>query len=141
MPQRQVLSFDQCQAAMNAMLDAAKADASGPPIAAAIVDESGNLISVARMDGARPLLVRNCIKKAYTAATAGASTEDFAAELKSHDWNVAEWGDPMMLVISGGVVVRSPADDAIMGGVGVSGYPFGPGDHDMALLGIKAMNL
>ena len=47
----------------------------------------------------------------------------------------------MLFVISGGVCVRNPADNTVLGGIGVSGYPYGPGDHDMALVGLRAMGL
>ena len=65
---------------------------------------------------------------------------DFAAALSEHDWNVTEWGDPMLMVISGGIAIKAP-DGSLMGGIGVSGLPYGPGDHDMSLIGIKAMGL
>ena len=144
------LGMDQCLDAMGAMINEWKKDPS-LPISMAIVDDGGNLITFARTDGARPMLVRNCVKKAYTAAMTGSSTKvfgeprpgetDYAAGLKEHDWNVTEMGDPNLMVISGGICVRNPADNSIMGGMGVSGYPFGPGDHDMALIGLKALNL
>ena len=136
-----VLGMDQCLAAMGAMIAEFKKDPSNPPLAMAIVDDVGNLISFARTDGCRPTLLRNCIRKAYTAALSGDNTEDYAQGLKSHGWNVAESGDPMLIVISGGVAVRNPSDSAILGGIGVSGFPFGPGDQDMALVGLKALNL
>ena len=60
--------------------------------------------------------------------------------MAQHGWNVTEWGDPMLMVISGGVCVRDPSNNAILGGIGVSGLPHGPGDHDMSLIGLEAMN-
>ena len=147
---KQALSLDQCQAAMNAVAAEFKKTPNSR-WAMAIVDDAGNLLNFVRSDGVGPMMGRNCIKKAYTSAMTGASTKvfgdrrpgesDYAADLKEHDWNLAEMGDPMLMVISGGVCVRNPADNSILGGVGVSGLPFGPGDHDLALLAIKAMNL
>jgi uncharacterized protein GlcG (DUF336 family) len=61
--------------------------------------------------------------------------------LIEHNWNVTEYGDPMLMVISGGVSIRDPSNKAILGGIGVSGLPYGPGDHEMALVALKAMNL
>lgn len=146
-----VLSLDQCQAAVDAVRDAFVKLPGAPAWTMAIVDDNGNLIAAARGDGAGPLLMKNCIKKAYTSAMSGASTKvfgdprpgeaDYAAGLKRNGWHVAQMGDSMLMVISGGVAVRNPADNSIMGGIGVSGLPYGPGDHDMSLIGLKAMNI
>ncbi len=148
---KQALSLDQCQAAVNAIVAEWGKDSNNPPITVSIVDDAGNLISFARTNGAGPLLGKNCIKKAYTSAMTGASTKvfgkprpgeaDYAAGLQEHGWNVAEMGDPMLMVISGGVCVRNPGDNSILGGIGVSGIPYGPGDHNLALAGLEAMNL
>ena len=145
------LGLDQCQEAINAMTAEWKKDSNNPPITMAIVDDNGNLIGFARTGGAGPMLGRNCIKKAYTSAMTGSSTKvfgdlrpgetDYAAELKEHDWNVAERGDPNLMVIAGGICVRNPADNSILGGIGVSGLPYGPGDHNISLVGLQAMGL
>ena len=148
---KHALSQDQCQAAIDAAIAESKKAPNGPPWAIAIVDDVGNLLAFTRSDRARPVLGRNCIKKAYTSAMSCASTKvfgeprpgerDFAADLKEHDWNVAEWGDPMLMVISGGVCIQHPADNSILGGIGVSGFPYGPGDHDMSLVALNALKL
>jgi uncharacterized protein GlcG (DUF336 family) len=148
---KHALSQDQCQAAVTAVVAEFKRDPNNPVWTMAIVDDAGNLCAFTRSDGAGPMLGRNCIKKAYTSAMTGASTKvfgatrpgetDFAADLLEHDWNVTEWGDPMLMVISGGVCIRHPSNNAILGGIGVSGLPYGPGDHDMALVALKAMDL
>jgi uncharacterized protein GlcG (DUF336 family) len=145
------LELNDCLAAVNAILAEWKTEPSNPPITIAIVDDSGNLVAFARSDGAGALLGRNCIKKAYTSAMTGASTKvfgerrpgerDYAAELQEHGWNVAEMGDPNLMIISGGICIRDPNSNAILGGIGVSGLPYGPGDHDLALVGLKALNL
>ena len=148
---KRALSQDQCEAAITVVIAEFKKSQDNPPWTMAIVDDAGNLLAFTRSDGAGPMLGRNCIKKAYTSAMTGSSTKvfgetrpgetDLAANLKEHDWNVAEWGDPMLMVLSGGVCIRDPSNNAILGGIGVSGLPYGPGDHDMALVAIKAMNL
>ena len=151
MPTKRVLSQEQCQAAIAAVTAEFKKMSGAPRWTMAIVDDAGNLMAFTRSDGAGPMLGRNCIKKAYTSAMTGSSTKvfgelrpgetDFAAGLKEHDWQLSEYGDPMLMVISGGICVRDPADNAILGGIGVSGLPYGPGDHDMALVALKAMEL
>jgi uncharacterized protein GlcG (DUF336 family) len=145
------ISQDQCQAAIAAVIAEFSRSFNGTPWTMAIVDDAGNLLAFTRSDGAGPMLGRNCIKKAYTSAMTGSSTKvfgetrpgetDFAANLIEHNWNVTEYGDPMLMVISGGVSIRDPSNKAILGGIGVSGLPYGPGDHEMALVALKAMNL
>ena len=148
---KHALSQDQCQAAINAVIAEFKKDPNNPPWTMAIVDDAGKLLAFTRSNGAGPLAGGNCIKKAYTSAMTGSSTKvfgnlrpgeaDYAAGLKEHDWSVAEMADPRFMIISGGICVRHPSDNSILGGIGVSGLPYGPGDHDMALVGLKAMNL
>ncbi len=148
---KHALSQDQCQAAIAAVIAEFKKSPNSPPWTMAIVDDAGNLLAFTRSDGAGPMLGRNCIKKAYTSAMTGSSTKvfgetrpgetDFAANLMEHDWKVNEYGDPMLMVVSGGVCIRDLSNNAILGGIGVSGLPYGPGDHDMALVALKAMNL
>ena len=147
---KQALSQDQCLAAINAVAEAFKKDHPKSHWTMAIVDDAGNLLAFTRSDGAGAMLGRNCIKKAYTSAVTGASTKvfgetrpgesDYAAGLSEHDWNVTEMGDPMLMVISGGVAINA-SDGSVVGGIGVSGLPYGPGDHDLSLIGIKAMGL
>ena len=148
---KRALSQDQCQAAIAAVTAEFKKLPGSPAWTMAIVDDAGDLMAFTRSDGAGPMLGRNCVKKAYTSAMTGSSTKvfgelrpgetDFAASLEEHDWQLSEWGDPMLMVISGGICVRDPANNAILGGIGVSGLPYGPGDHDMALVGLEAMGL
>ena len=137
---KSMLGLEQCQAAMNAMIAEFKKDPSNPAIAIAIVDDTGNFLSFARTDGCRPLLVRNSINKAYTSAMSGSNTEQYAERLKSRGSSVADMGDPMLFATSGGGVVHKPGDEAILGGIGVAGLPPGPGDQDIALVGLKALN-
>ena len=137
---KSVLGIDQCQGAITAMLAEFKKDPTNLPVAMAIVDDKGDLISFARTDGARPELVRNCVKKAYTAAYTGLSTEEYAKLLDSLSWRVADLANDMLLIIPGGAVVRNPGGDAILGGIAVSGLP-GTGDEDLSQIGVKALNL
>ena len=136
-----MLDFDQCQAAMNAMMAEFKKHSDWPPVVMAIVDDTGNLLSYARTDRAHLPITRNAIKKAYTAALNGQSTEVYAERMKDRGWSVADMGDPMLISVPGGIPVINPQDGAVLGGIGVAGLPAGPGDDDLALVGLKAMNL
>ncbi|MEE8158247.1 MAG: heme-binding protein, partial [Dehalococcoidia bacterium] len=138
---KSMLGMEQSQAAIAAMIDEFKMNPSNPPIAMAVVDDVGNLLAYARTDGSRPIISRNAIKKAYTAALRGMSSEDFFEELKGRGWSVADMGDPMLIAVPGGVPVINPGDGAVLGGIGVAGLPPGPGDDNVAEAGLKAMNL
>jgi len=136
-----MLDFDQCQAAMNAMIAKCKEHSDWPPVVMAIVDDTGNLLSYARTDRAHLPITRNAIKKAYTAAVNGKTSEAYAEGMKARGWTVSDMGDPMLISVPGGIPVVNPKDGAVLGGIGVAGLPAGPGDDDLALVGLEAMNL
>jgi uncharacterized protein GlcG (DUF336 family) len=139
---KNMLSLDQCLAAQSAMLEEFKKDPDNIPIAIAIVDDQGKIITYARTDGSGPMISRNSITKAYTSALNGRSTKEFKERLKAMDrGGVADQADPMFFGSEGGVVVINPSDGKVLGGIGVSGLPAGPGDEDIALVGLKALAL
>ncbi len=133
-----MLSLDQVQRALAAMLERATRQPD-QPIAIAIVDDVGNLISYARMDQCRPIPQRMAVRKAYTAALSGQDTLAYAERLKSQGRTVAEMGDPNLAAVQGGLVVRH-ASGAIIGGIGVSGLT-AQEDEDIARLGLQALGL
>jgi len=136
-----MLDFDQCQAAMNAMIAECREHSDWPPVVMAIVDDTGNLLSYARTDRSPLPITRNAIKKAYTAAVNGETSEVFAEEIRARGWSASDMTDPMLFPVPGGVPVVNTKDGAVLGGIGVAGLPAGPGDDDLALVGLKAMNL
>ena len=134
-----MLSLDQTQRAMSAMLDHATGEP-GRPVTIAIVDDTGQLLSYARMDRCRPTPQRMAIRKAYTCALSGQNSNDYAERLKSQGRTVAEMGDAMLAAVQGGVVVVHPETGAIMGGIGVSGLA-AQEDEDIAKLGLQALGI
>ena len=135
------LELEKCQAAVNAMIAELKEGPSNPPLGIAIVDSTGTLVTMARTDGAGPLLVKNSFKKAYTSALWGMSTEELSEFMKKVGWTIADMGDSNLLDVSGGVPIRDPSDNKVLGGIGVGGLPYGPGDHDICLAGLRAIGL
>ena len=131
-----MLSLDQIRKAMTAML----AEATDRPLAIAIVDDVGDLISYVRTDRCRKIPQRMATRKAYTCALSGQDSKDYAARLKEQGRIVAEMGDPMLAAVQGGVVVLHPSTGAIMGGIGVSGLA-AQEDEDIANVGLKALGL
>jgi glc operon protein GlcG len=133
------LSLDQVQKAMAAMVEQAtqKPD---QPVAIAIVDDVGNLLSYARMDRCRVIPQRLAIRKAYTSALSGQDSRAYAERLKSQGRSVAEMGDPNLAAVQGGVVVLHPGTGSILGGIGVSGLS-AQEDEDLARLGLQTLGL
>jgi glc operon protein GlcG len=139
MYEKPVLSLDQVQKAMAAMLEKATQEPDRP-VAIAIVDDWGNLFSFARMDKCRVIPQRLAIRKAYTAALSGQDTLAYAERLKSQGRSVAEMGDPNLAAVQGGVVIQHPGTGFILGGIGVSGLS-AQEDEDLARIGIQALGL
>ncbi len=136
---KSMLSLDQVQRALAAMLERVTRQPD-QPVAIAIVDDGGNLISYARMDQCRPIPQRMAVRKAYTAAYSGQDTMAYAERLHSQGRTVAEMGDPNLAAVQGGLVVRHPGSGAILGGIGVSGLT-AQEDEDIARIGLQALGL
>lgn len=133
------LGLAQVRAAMDAMLEQAGKE-SHRPVAIAIVDDLGNLLSYARMDNCRVIPQRIATKKAYTSAVNGVDSAAYAERLKGQGRSVTEMQDPNLVAVQGGVAVLRPSDGAILGGIGVSGLS-AQEDEDIARLGVNALNL
>jgi glc operon protein GlcG len=134
-----MLSLEQTQKAMQAMLNKATQEPSRP-VAIAIVDDSGNLLSYARMDNCRTNPQTFAIRKAYTSAMSGQDSAVYAERLKSQGRSVTEMGNPNLVAAQGAVVVLHPETKAVLGSIGVSGLS-SQEDEDLARLGMQAMGL
>jgi uncharacterized protein GlcG (DUF336 family) len=143
---RPAISLEQAQAAMKAMLEKAM-QPPATPLAFAIVDDAGILVAYAQMDDLRLFTRRHAIRKAYTAAITGRNSGDHGEWIKSRGLTVSDLGgDPDLTPAYGGVVVRPSNAQGdfhtnIMGGIGVGGYPNGKSDEEIALIGLRAMNV
>src|SRR5438270_13582511 len=103
MRQQVTLDLADAQKAIAAALAEAEKDAK--PMAVAVMDNHGELIAAARMDGAHARVLRHAIRKAYTAAVMQRDTLKFTADLKERDGNLDEWGDVQLTTLQGGKVV------------------------------------
>ncbi len=97
---------------LNAAIKAA--EAMGVPQCIAIVDEGCNLLAYVRMDGARVLSIDSSTRKAMTAATSGAPTEQLSATKAPL---LATATDGRMTNLPGGLPLI--ADGQVIGGIGV----------------------
>ena len=134
-----VIGLAEARKAIQAMLEEAMKQPDRP-VAMAVVDSQGRLVSYARMDRCRLLPQQLAFKKAYTAAIMRSDTAAVAERFKGMGRSVSEFGDPNMVGVQGGVVIQRASDSASLGGVGVSGLRSDE-DEALARLGIKAMGL
>lgn len=135
--QKAVLSLEEARRAMDRMLQEANKEPNRP-LAMAIVDDQGELISYARMDRTPPQPQMIARKKAYTAARTRSDTLAYAERLKGQGRSVTEFGDPNLIALQGGVVITNPADGSVLGGIGVSGR-LAEEDEAVGRVGLKAI--
>ncbi|MBM3942471.1 MAG: heme-binding protein [SAR202 cluster bacterium] len=134
-----MLSLEQTQKAMQAMIEKCTKEPNRP-VAIAIVDDQGALLSYARMDGCRANPQTFAIRKAYTAAMSGSDSGAYAERLKSQGRSVSDMGNPGLVAAQGAVVILHPETKAVMGAIGVSGLT-SQEDEDLARLGMNALGL
>ena len=136
MIERACLSLEQAQRAVTAVI--AEADKDGRPMAAAVVDDHGDLICCARMDGAPARVQRFAIRKAYTAAVMGRNTLVFKKDIVDHNRSLSDYGDPLFTTLQGGHVVI--ADGRVVGAVAAGGNTT-ERDEEIAAIGVKAIGV
>ncbi len=134
-----MLSLDQTQKAMQAMIQKATQEPDRP-VAMAIVDDAGNLLSYARMDNCRPNPQTFAIRKAYTSAMSGVNSADYAERLKSQGRTVSDFGNPNLVSAQGAAVILDSGSGAVLGAIGVSGLS-AQEDEDLSKLGVQDLGL
>ena len=132
-----MLSLEQAQSAIAAMIADYNRDSERRKVDMAVVDDAGNLLAYARMD--RCLRPTFAIRKAYTSAVRGVDTLAFSEQLASQNRSIESFGDPQMIAIPGGVVVLQSG--SVVGAIGVGGLPSGIDDESIAKAGLEALNL
>jgi uncharacterized protein GlcG (DUF336 family) len=122
--------------AARSMVDAAigAARSIGVPVTIVVVDESGVLKQMTRMDGAPLVSVQTALNKAYAAAAIGMPSDDFYAAIESDAAAVAEFATrPGLALIAGGLPVV--VDSKVAGAIGVAGAMTGTQDRRIAEIG------
>ena len=132
-----MISLDQTQAAIHAMIDDFNKDPNRRKVDMAVVDDAGNLLAYARMD--RCLRPTFAIRKAYTSAVRSMDTVTFAEQLSTQGRSLESFGDPQLIALAGGVAVIK--DGAVVGAIGVGGLPSGLDDETIAKAGLAALNI
>jgi uncharacterized protein GlcG (DUF336 family) len=104
------------------LIQAAHAEAESIDLAitAVVVDESGRLVALGRMDGARPITVDIAMNKAYTAASFKQSTDElksvagqawFQSLIVSSNGKVTAGGGAIPIEDGGAIAVAGGTDD------------------------------
>jgi glc operon protein GlcG len=130
------LGLEEAQRAIAAVFDQARKD--GRPVAVAVVDNHGELIACARMDGAHARILRHAIRKAYTAATMGRDTLAFKDDMERMGRTLSDYGDSSLTTLQGGLVVRS--GNQVIGAIASGGSPR-ERDVEMAKIGLAALGV
>lgn len=112
------------------MLEAAERDGDRPAVA--IVDAHGELIAFGRADGALRRWKQHAVRKAYTSAIMGRETGAFAGELSGRGRSLADYGDPGLTTLPGGLPLI--VDGELVAGIGVTGSS-PAGDERLASIG------
>jgi glc operon protein GlcG len=117
------------------MVDAVVSEAidASVPVTVVVVDSSGAMKEMKRMDGAPLVSVQTAISKAYGAAAIGMPPDDFYEAIKSDAAAVIEFGTrPGLALVAGGVpVVR---EERVAGAIGVAGAMTAAEDRRIAEL-------
>lgn len=126
-------------AAARRLVDAAVAAAASMavPVTVVIVDESGVLKEMCRMDGAPLVSVQTAMNKAFAAAAIGMPPDEFYAAIESDGAAVASFAArPGLALIAGGLPVL--ADGQVAGAIGVAGAMTGADDRRIAEAAVAA---
>jgi uncharacterized protein GlcG (DUF336 family) len=109
------------------------------PMVIAVVDESGVLKALSRMDGAALLSVQIAQDKAYTAAGFGLATDQWHDFIKNDPPLAAgaTAGIDRLVVFGGGYPLK--VGDQIVGAIGVSGGHYSQ-DMEVAQAGLAALS-
>jgi uncharacterized protein GlcG (DUF336 family) len=127
--QRASISSDAAARAIAAAV--AEANKTSVPVTIVVVDESGSLKEMRRMDGAPLVSVQTAMNKAYAAAAIGMATDDFYAAIDGDSAAVASFATRQGLaLIAGGIPIQT--NNAVAGAVGVAGALTGAEDKRIA---------
>jgi glc operon protein GlcG len=131
-----VIDYAEAMRALETM--AAEISRRGKAAVMAVADAHGELIALARMDGARLSSIAIATNKAWTSARSGRTTAEVGAKVRDPQkgFDIAYYGDPRFVGWGGGVPIWK--DGRIAGSVAVSGLPESE-DIEVAALGAGAV--
>jgi glc operon protein GlcG len=132
MLEQPVIEYAEAMRALETM--AAEISRRGKAAVMAVADAHGELIALARMDGARLSSIAVAANKAWTAARSGRTTAEVGAKVRDPEkgFDIAYYGDSRFVGWGGGVPIWK--DGRIAGSVAVSGLPESE-DMEVAAMG------
>ena len=134
-----ILDHADALAIVDAMIEAAPG-ITDQPLALAVVDDRGELLAFALMDGGTHFGRHYAVRKAYTASRMRLDLRDFAAQRGARSRNISDYGDSGFVASArGGLVIRT-SQGIVVGGVGVSGATPDE-DEELAHIGLQAVSL
>jgi glc operon protein GlcG len=136
---RTVLTLDYSEAKRAVDLIVDKAIQMQKVAVVAVADAHGDLVCLARMDGANVSSIRIATNKAWTAARERKPTKEIGEKVKhpekAHD--ISYYGDPQYVGFGGGIPVWK--DGQVVGAVAVSGLS-SEEDAALATLGVQSIS-
>jgi glc operon protein GlcG len=136
MQEQPVIDYAEAMRAVEAM--AAEIARRGKAAVMAVADAHGELIALARMDGARLTSIAIAANKAWTSARSGRTTAEVGAKVRDPEkgFDIGYYGDPRFVGWGGGVPIWKGG--RIAGSVAVSGLPESE-DMEVAAMGAGAI--
>jgi glc operon protein GlcG len=130
------LDYAEARRAIDAIV--AEVTRRGKAAVVAVADSHGELIALARMDGAAFSSITIASNKAFTAARAGKPSFDVGAKVRHPEqgFDIGYYGDPRFCGWGGGEPVKK--EGKVVGSVAVSGLPQEE-DMEVVKLGIAAV--
>jgi glc operon protein GlcG len=130
----QTIDYSEARRAIDLIME--KASRMRRAAVVAVADVHGDVIALARMDGAPVASIRIAMNKAWTAARERKTTKEIGEKVrhpeKGHD--IGYYGDPQYVGWGGGIPVMK--DGEVVGAVAVSGLS-SEEDHTLAALGVE----
>lgn len=119
--QEYVLEYDDARRAVDALIEEVKKRNKAGVIV--VVDAHGELIALARMDGAPYSSITIAMNKAYTAARERKPSKDvgIASRHPEKGFDIGYFGDPKFTGWGGGVPIMK--DGRVIGALAISGLP------------------
>lgn len=139
MYEKTILDHTDALGIVDAMMEAAPG-ITDQPLALAVVDDRGELLAFALMDGGTHFGRHYAVRKAYTASRMRMDLRDFAAQRGAQSRSISDYGDPGFVGSArGGLAVRT-SQGVVVGGVGVSGATPDQ-DEELAHIGLQAVSI
>jgi len=111
------MSNDKIYEAARVVFEEAAKD--GRNMAFAVADEAGGLVFATSMESSSARILKHAVRKAYTAAVMQRDTITLRDQDEELGKTLADWGDPMLTHLVGGVVINRGGE--WFGGLAVGG--------------------